>query len=195
MKTKSPKKSGNFKPSETQPLIMAAIEAFEFQNDLGLTDGMDFNQWRRHQVFQCVGKTGLSACVHDDFQPLMSHFKLLAGEDAQSFVAEIKTGPARDRAEPGDTHEARRTIAYHIVDAITRHQAGGGKIGLGYVVTLARHKTRRRDLTLKGDFQAALADRCTVQQLDQIRSTIINRIDGAEGRGDAKNRNRSQRGN
>jgi hypothetical protein len=192
MKTKSPAKSGNLKPAEIKPLIMAARAAFDRQSELGLV-GDDFNAWRHEQVLEVTGKPGLSSCHHGDYRPLMAHFKILSGDDASAFEDLMHTGPAT--GSPGDSHEERRIIAHHIVEAIGRHQAGGGKIGPGYVVAIARHKTRRPDLTLPGDFQAALADRCIVKQLDQIRSTVINRIDAAEGRGDTKKRNRSQRGN
>lgn len=189
-KTKAKAPRGNLKPAEIQPLIMAAIAAHNKQTDLGLTDA-DFNTWRREQVLAAVNKPGLTACDHDDYRPLMAHFKILSGDDSGAFNDLMHTGPVREHS-PDDTHEERRVIAHHIAQAIREHQAAGGTIGIGYVVTIARHKTRRPDLTLKGDLQAALADRCTVSQLDQIRSTVVNRIAAAEGRGTTKSRNRSQ---
>jgi hypothetical protein len=179
------------KPAEIKPLIIAAKAAFDKQSEHGLVD-TDFNTWRHEQVMAAVGRPGLSACDHADYRPLMAHFKILSGDDAGAFQDLMHTGPASGHSGPDDTHEERRIIAHHIVQAIREHQAAGGTLTLGYVVALARHKTRRPDLTLKGDFQAALADRCTVRQLAQIRSTIINRIAAAEGRGDASTRNRSQ---
>jgi hypothetical protein len=190
-KTKAKAPRGNMKPTEIKPLIMAAKAAFDKQAELGLAES-DFDTWRREQVHAAVGRSGLSACDHGDYRPLMAHFKILSGDDAGAFQDLMHTGPAKGHSLPGDTHEERRIIAHHIVQAIREHQSTGGTINLGYVVVLARHKTRRPNLTLNGDFQAALADRCTVLQLSQIRSTVINRIAAAEGRGDAKTRNRSQ---
>jgi hypothetical protein len=193
MKSKSNTIGGNLKPAEIKPLIMAARAAYDRQLELGLIDRCDdFNSWRHAQTDAAVGKPGFSACVHADYRPLMAHFKILSGDDASAFEDLMHTG--RAGRTPGDTHEERRIIAHHIAQAIREHQLGGGKIGVGYVVAIARHKTRRPDLTLTGDLQAALADRCTVTQLTQIRSTIINRIDAAEGRGDPAHRNRSQSG-
>ena len=186
MKTKS---TGKMTHAEIRPLIMAARAAFNSQQELGLID-VDFDTWRHDQVMSVCGRPGLSSCIHSDYRPLMAQFKILSGDDAGAFTDLTHTGPAG--GTPGDTHEERRIIAHHIAQAIREHQHGGGKIGVGYVVAIARHKTRRPDLTLPGDLQAALADRCTVTQLDQIRSTVINRIDAAEGRGDPAHRNRSQ---
>jgi hypothetical protein len=193
MKTQSSPKSGNLKPAEIKPLIMAARAAFARQSDLDLIE-TDFNTWRHDQVMEVTGNPGLSSCRHDDYRPLMAHFKILSGDDAGAFNDLIHTGPAGDHSAPGDTHEERRIIAHHICQAIREHQLSGGEIGPGYVVAIARHKTRRPDLHLTGDMQAALADRCSVAQLTQIRSTIINRIDAAEGRGHSTARNRTQSG-
>jgi len=70
---------------------------------------------------------------------------------------------------------------------------GKGPISVGYVVYLVRQKTRRPDLVLGKDWQAGLAERCTVHQLRQIRDTLVNRIAAVEGVGSAHTRNKSQR--
>lgn len=73
--------------------------------------------------------------------------------------------------------------------AIAKH---GRPINIGYLVYLVRQKTKRPDLTLGNDWQAGLAERCTVAQLAQIRNTVINRIAAVEGRGETRNRNTRQ---
>jgi hypothetical protein len=70
---------------------------------------------------------------------------------------------------------------------------GKGPITVGYVVYLVRQKTRRPDLVLGHDWQAGLAERCTVKQLAQIRDTLVNRINAVEGVGDPHKRNVKQR--
>jgi hypothetical protein len=70
---------------------------------------------------------------------------------------------------------------------------GKGPVGVGYIVYITRQKTRRPDLTLRRDWQAGLAERCTVSQLTQIRYTLVNRIDAVEGVGTSVSRNKSQR--
>lgn len=254
MATKSPAKSaprkpatpparprGNMKPAEIKPLVMAARKAFDIQDRAGLTDGQSFDAWRHVQCMDVVGRPGLTACDHGDFQPLLAHFQTLAGDDAAAFRSHMQSGHPTDHAAPGDTREARRqlvhSIAVHLLshihladasrdqllaDAIGEHHQhqgdrpwedsagaqafrclmarkdaieakGAGPISIGYLIYLVRQKTRRPDLTLGRDWQAGLAERCTVTQLDQIRSTIINRIAAAEGLGAPRNRNKSQR--
>lgn len=70
---------------------------------------------------------------------------------------------------------------------------GKGPLTVGYVVCLTRQKTRRPDLTLGKDWKAGLAERCTVNQLTQIRDTLVNRISALEGVGSSQDRNKSQR--
>lgn len=70
---------------------------------------------------------------------------------------------------------------------------GKGPLTVGYIVSLVRSKTRRPDLTLGKDWKVGLAERCTVQQLTQLRDTVINRIAAIEGVGRSVDRNKSQR--
>ena len=192
---------GNMKPAEIRPLAIAARKAFDYQKHLGIIDGESFDSWRHAQCLQVVCKPGLSACHHEDFRPLLAHFQMLAGDDASAFSNLIKTGKSRDNAYAADTHEERRKIASLISQALTAHATqepyvvalGNQPIGLGYLVYLARQKTRRPDLTLGSDLTAGLADRCTANQLRQLLYTTTNRIAAAEGRGTSKTRNKSQR--
>ena len=167
----SPKKErGNLKPTEIKPLVMAAKAAYDFQSDLGNTEGQDFNTWRHEQCKAAVGKPGITACFHDHYRPLMAHFQILAGRDEKAFQNLTTTGQASK--QEGDTHEARRILAHQILDAVDH----SSEIHEGYVVWLVRQKTRRPDLHLGKDLRASLPDRCTTAQLTQIRDTVINRI-------------------
>lgn len=186
-------RSGNLKPAEIKPLILAAKTAYDRQADAGLLDPSEtFDDWRHAQCVAAVGKPGFTACHHDDFQPLLAHFYTLSADTEKAYEAAMKTGKPTDHAAPGDTWEIRRNFARQIAGAITRHGALGGKIGVGYVVTLARHKTRRPTLTLGTDWEAGLVLRCTADQLAQIRDTILNRLAAAEGRGITTTRNKLQ---
>lgn len=214
--SRSTKARGNMKPAEIKPLVMAARKAWNRQSELGLTKpGETFDTWRHQQCMDAVGKPGITACHHHDFRPLLAHFQTLSGDDPAAFDSLMITGPARDHSEPGDTHEARRVLAHQIAQAIADHEAlaaadpasldpaaatrhaaiaaKGSTVGIGYLVWLARQKTRRPDLTLGSDWQTALADRCTARQLTELRNTIINRIAAVEGTGSTRTRNRSQR--
>jgi len=229
---------GNMKPTEIKPLVFAARRAYDRQTAAGVID-QDFDAWRKQQVLDCVGKSGLSACNHEDFRPLMAHFQILAGEDARAFSNLMQSGKASDHAEPGDTHEARRQLAHGIAAIIADHMHlaqssidqlvaesadawyrtnsteypgpdpewisslqsrkaaisshGKGPITVGYLIYIARQKTRRPDLSLGRDWQAGLAERCSARQLTEIRSTIVNRINAVEGLGSASTRNKTQR--
>lgn len=68
----------------------------------------------------------------------------------------------------------------------------GGPVRHGYIVTLARHKTRRPDLTLGPDLWAGLAERCNIKQLADLLATLVNRINAKEGIED-RGRNASQK--
>lgn len=113
---------GKMGKREIQPLVMAAREAYDYQNALGNLDpGQTFDAWRRDQVKSKVGRDGLSACAHDDFKPLMGHFQLLAGRDGEAFESFLSTGPAADTAAHGDDHERRRQLAHGIMEILTEH--------------------------------------------------------------------------
>jgi hypothetical protein len=228
-------------PAEIKPLLFHARQAFDVQADAGLIDdGETFNTWRHAQVMAAVGKPGLTACSHEDFRPLRGHFLTLAGRDAAAFKDHVTSGKPTDHAEPGDTFEARRELAWTIAQALNAHlhlaqttieahiaesvhewdrsnpsqaypgadpmwlaglhhrkssiEAGGGPIDVGYLVWLTRQKTRRPDLRLGTDIEAGLADRCTADQLAQIRNTLVNRIAVREDRPESEGgRNRSRR--
>lgn len=70
--------------------------------------------------------------------------------------------------------------------AIHAHKSGA--IREGFVVFLARQKTKRPTLTLGSDLEAGLADRLDVSQLLQLLATLRNRIATREGRADAHKR-------
>jgi hypothetical protein len=218
---------GKMGKREIQPLVMAAREAYDYQNSLGNIDrGQTFDAWRRAEVKSKVGRDGLSACSHDDFKPLMGHFQLLAGRDGDALESFLSTGPAADTSAHGDDHERRRQLAHGIMEILAEHIAlaeisaqdlaartenpaeyqqlcsrraailahKDGAIREGYIVHLAKQKTRRPDLTLGRDIQAGLADRCTVDQLTQLRDTLVNRIAVREDRPESEGgRNRKRR--
>ncbi|WAC18843.1 hypothetical protein OVA24_16555 [Luteolibacter sp. SL250] len=115
------KKRGNLTGKEIKPLVIQARKAYDVQTGMDLTDGLSFDDWRREQVLACVGKKGLTACHHDDFRPLLAHFQTLAGDDTAALANLLKSGHQTDNADPGDTQEARRQLAYLIATALAEH--------------------------------------------------------------------------
>lgn len=79
--------------------------------------------------------------------------------------------------------------------ALARREAmaAKGPIREGYLLTLVRAKTRRPDLDLGPDLYAGLEQRCTLKQLLELLSTLVNRINAREGISRPEARNRKQR--
>lgn len=73
------------------------------------------------------------------------------------------------------------------------HIGAKGPIREGYLISLVRGKTRRPDLDLGPDLYAGLAQRCTLKQLQDLLSTLVNRINAREGTGRAQDRNKKQK--
>ncbi|MEI6654778.1 MAG: hypothetical protein WCP45_08425 [Verrucomicrobiota bacterium] len=238
---RQPYARGNMKPAEIKPLVMIARKAYDYMTQMGvIEDAEPFDAWRHRQCLEAVGQPGITACSHEDFRPLLAHFQHLAGDDGEAFANSITGGKASDHAAPGDTHEARRQLAWCIATHLSEHLClaessvdqliaaaaenwyrerpdesypgpdpqwlsqiksrkaaieakGKGPVGVGYLIYLVRQKTRRPELQLGKNWQAGLAERCTVSQLDQILFTLVNRISAAEGFGTSTGRNKAQR--
>lgn len=116
------KKRGNLKPAEIKPLVMAARKAYEIQLATGNVDACEtFDSWRHMECLAAVSKPGITACSHEDYQPLLSHFRTLAGDDGAAFASAMAGGKATDHAAAGDTREARRHKAHLIASALATH--------------------------------------------------------------------------
>ena len=72
------------------------------------------------------------------------------------------------------------------------HMETAGPIREGYLIALARGKTSRPDLDLGPDLWLALEQRCTLKQLRDLLSTLVNRINAREGISASGRRNRKQ---
>lgn len=73
------------------------------------------------------------------------------------------------------------------------HMEAKGPLREGYLITLVRGKTRRPDLDLGPDIYAGLEQRCTLKQLGELLSTLVNRINAREGTGSPDDRNLKQK--
>ncbi len=205
---KPEKPRGNISKEEIQPLIMAAREAYAAQNPC-----ISFDEWRAEEVMAAVGRPGLTACDHGHFCDLMGYFKTAAGLDDEALNWFLKGSKNTERQiawSIASLLTAHITLAHSTVEAVTASAKprmlkrllasreaildhADGPLSYDYLVSIVRDKTRRPDLTLTDDLGASLADRCTASQLAQIRFTLVNRIAEREGRGNASDRNRSQK--
>ena len=174
--------------------------AWEVQSRAGLADG-DFNDWRHAETEKACGIASLRQCGNNHYRPILAHFLILAGKEVPALNKIITTGPVRANGDQEDTHEAREAMRAVILDELLAHgrrcdpnhadydmpiaaitQANGGIITAAYVTKIAQAKCRGRSL-----------NSLTAGQLRQILYTTRNRIAAREGRGQAVNRNKSQK--
>lgn len=141
----------------------------------------DTHEKRRKLAHQIIDK--LSAHIALSDTPWLEYLSKWEAAAAADWIIQVPGEPF-----PGlDTSETNK--AFHRKDAITKND---GPIREGYLVYLVRKKTRRPDLHLGRDLKSAIADRCTVNQLTEIRNTIMNRISAKEGLGSSNKRNKTQ---
>jgi len=114
---------GNLDPKrEILPLVMAARAAYNIQIETGNIDASTgFDEWRREQVMQVVGKPGLTALLHQDWRPVMAHFQMLAGKDDAAFALHMRSGRRTDKADARNTHENSDTVFQVIKQALRTH--------------------------------------------------------------------------
>lgn len=184
---------------EKAVMCQLARVAFDHLAKLGLAEGK-FQEWRRAQQADAVGLESLTDCTRDHWRPLAAHYSTLLGWTHRAFLLWMTTGRATDASAPADTHEAREEALHLILGELADHarrvhtpanveefgwsehaRSLGGPIGETYIESIARiqHGTGLRGLT--------------ASQLEQMLSTVRNRIAAREGRGRSLNRNRKQR--
>jgi hypothetical protein len=119
----SQQRRGNLHPQrEILPLVMAARAAYDIQIETGNIDASTgFDEWRREQVMQAVGKPGLTALLHQDWRPVMAHFQMLAGKDDAAFQLHMRSGRRSDKGDPRNTHENSDTVFQGIKQALATH--------------------------------------------------------------------------
>lgn len=199
-------KSGSLTPAETQPLIMAAREAYRRQDP-----DLPFNDWRHEQVMIAVGLPGFTACRSENFCDLMGHFKTLAGQEDQAmyWYCRSKGNHARrlawsimnrlDRHQwlaTASSDDLCRSTSPRRIQALMDRQAAlldhsEGPIGPDYLRTIIRAVTVRPSLVID-DLHTFLTTNLDVADLIRVRNTLVNRISEREGVGLTSNRNKSQ---
>jgi hypothetical protein len=189
--------------AQVRCLAIEAGKAFKLLDALDLADGMGADDWRHAQVQTVTQRDGLSQCQNSHYLKLLRHFKALRGDKSG--------GPdlsGRQSGEGGDTLERREAVLRLLAMELGSHArrvttpAGfeevklsdhahtkGGPIGEGYLLALARGKNPGVTLTELGALITLPASR-----LEQLHTTLRNRIAAREGRGTTKGRNKGQRG-
>ncbi len=181
------------KPLSKKQLItlnIAITAAYKYQMGMGVIDHQTIDQWRHEQVMECVGCDGLRACNNSHYRKLVIHFERAQGKMV-SWDRHILAGkPTREHAEEDtfQNRDTKRALIHKDLQAHAAEMARRGEpdrtITALYVESLARAKFQAT--------QQQLAH-LTVDQLRQLLITVRNRIAAREGRGNTKNRNKSQR--
>lgn len=189
--TKKPARKAPAKPlqsrlsrAETANLVMQAQEAYHYQSALNRVEpGTKFDDWRRDQVMDCVGKPGISKISRPEWKTVKAHFLALAGRDDEAFTLLTQTGPKSYRpVDGGDTWETceqyaalvRSNLAAHAAAVVTHPK---GIIHEGWFLAAARQRTGKPTLTM-----ATLAERLDPRTLHGLLSHLRSHIATREGR-------------
>lgn len=189
----TPGPNGRLTKAETTNLILQATEAFHYQTVLGnIEPGTRFDDWRRDQVMDRVGKAGISKIVRDDFRNVKALFLELSGREDEAFALLLKTGPKNDRPdETSNTWESAEAYVAHIHQALADHATfpaerlvgSKGHIHPGWLIAAARQRTGKPTLTMQ-----TLAERLDPQTLHGLLSHLKSHINLREGRADLDRR-------
>ncbi len=191
------------RPLSPGQITTLAIESGRTHRALGkmglVTDSED--DWRHAEVWRCVRREGLRDCANSHFRKLLIHFRGLRGVKTKGGDAGRKWS-----GESGDSGERREQILRRLAAELREHArrvespvtpaeqaiadaaAVKGIIGEAYLMQIARAKNRAETLH---DFGCLI--KLPASRLEQLHSTLRNRIAAREGRGDAARRNKSQR--
>jgi len=189
----TPGPNGRLTREETTPLVLQAQEAFNYQIALGRVEtGSRFDDWRRDQVMDAVGKPGISKIARNDWRTVMAHFLTLSGREDEAFALLQQTGVKSYRpASEFDTWESSETYVALIRDALAKHATfpaecligGKGHIHCGWLIAAARQRTRKPTLTME-----TLAERLDPETLWGLLSHLVSHINLREGRADLDRR-------
>lgn len=182
-------------------LVTEASKTYKMLANLGLAAG-GFETWRHEQVMAQVKRSGLSQCQNSHYRKLLNHFRALRGGPA------APAPPTRRWSrEGGDTHERRQQVLHQLARELGSHARRvenpqseadiaaaaaatlkGGIITEGYLLVIARGKNPSATLDDVGCLITL-----TAAKLEQLLSTLRNRIAAREGRGKTENRNKGQK--
>ena len=178
---------------ETQNLLLQAKDAFDYQTKLRRVEpGENFNDWRRDQVMDRVGKPGISKIARGDWKNVKALFLELSGREDEAFKLLIQTGVKSYRPVDGnDTWETCEQYAAIVTTCLAEHLAVAvthpkGHLHAGWFLSAARQRTGKPSLTL-----ATIAERLDPSTLHGLLSHLRNHIATREGR--AKPERRAKR--
>lgn len=191
----TPGAAGNLTRAEITNLILQAQEAFNYQTARSRIDpDTKFDDWRRDQVFDATGKSGISKLDRSDWKTVKSHFLALSGREDEAFALSGQTGVKTYRpSDPADTWETCETYVQLIRKALSDHAQvpavcllpGTSHIHAGWLIAAARQRTGKPTLTMD-----TLAERLDPKTLHGLLSHLRNHISRRECRDDSSLRGR-----
>ena len=143
--------SGTPLSKKQKAAICQAAHKAAAKQKLEFGSSKEFEEWRRSEQADAVGKTSLTGCSQDDYKPLMAHFLALSGETGAAFDAQMMS-----QLEP------KRVAFFKLGEACD--QAG---VAMAYAGAIARNR-----------FKCGLND-CSPKQLWQLVFTVRNRKKGS----------------
>jgi hypothetical protein len=169
-------------------ICMTAERAYLLQLKYGLVDeGTSKDDWRRAEQLKTVSIESLKDCRQAHYRPLLGHFQALEGQ------REVKTFN-HTQAQPDDPD--RRSMTRALLDEIERFAEltanDGTRTGWhrahGYLLAIA--EKRGRVVPRHVDTITATWD---PKKIEELVTTMRNRISAKRGVGETENRNKSQR--
>jgi hypothetical protein len=112
--------------------------------------GENFDAWRKSQVLQCVERSGLRQCRHEDFNLIKAQMLRILGQDAQADRADLRAATERRRQALANLNRECAAAVY-----IERP--------MDYVRAIARSKFRT------GDIETELAENQIWQLVFHLR--------------------------
>lgn len=180
-KTRRP---GSLSHAETTPLLLQAKEAYDYQLALKRVEpGMSFDEWRRDQVMDTVGREGISKIDRSQWTDVMVHFLILTGKEEEAFKLQLKSGTKTYRPQgEDDTHESCRQYVHLIRKAIDEHLVkelpeGAEHIREPWLLAAARPRSKKPGLTMEN-----MADRLDPKTLRGLLAHVNTHIAKREGR-------------
>lgn len=183
----TPGATGRLDRKETTNLLLQAQDAFHHQTVLkNIEPGSNFDDWRRDQVMDCVGKPGISKISRADWRSVKAHFLTLSGREDEAFDLLQKTGTKSYRpTSAADTWESSEAYVARILEALANHAQvpasslfdGKGHIHTGWFLAAARQRTAKPTLTME-----TLAERLDAKTLQGLHAHLVNHISKREGR-------------
>ena len=182
--------SGRLSRKETTSLVLFARDAYTYMKERNRVDlDLTFDEWRREQVEDACGKSGISKIARGDYRTVKAHFLCLMDREDEAFKLLQKTGTKSYRPTSNtDTWEASEAVVFRIRESLNKHASAqidhpDGHLSAEWFLAAARQRSGKPSLTME-----TLAERLDPATLIGLLSHLRNHIATREGRSDPSKR-------